>query len=175
MTFSSFSFGILWFHSWSGKENPKMLDCFFSADGNHHGGNQAISQLRHLRMISRVLRLKTIKGRESRQGFQPCCNSHITSVTPSCFFPMVFLVEVEFNEFIYLQLNISFFMVKWSTVHWSYSFKSWPTQRIRITSNLRKKQRCFWITFFVSTSIHWLFSMRQKVFKQKWPNCNRFH
>ena len=38
-------------------------------------------------------------------------------------------------------------MVRWSTVHWSYSFKSWPTQRIRITSNLRKKQRCFWITF----------------------------
>ena len=54
---------------------------------------------------SSVLRLKTIKGRESGQGVSHVVG-HITSVTPHVF-----------------------------------------SHRIRITSNLRKKQRCFWITF----------------------------
>lgn len=77
MTFRVF-FGILWFNSWSEWKNPKMWTVFkVPMPLNHHGNHQAISQLRHLRMIkSWVLRLKTIKGRESRQGFQ-----HVVTVT----------------------------------------------------------------------------------------------
>ena len=49
------------------------------------GGNQAISPLRHLRMIkSRVLRLKTIKGRVFVMGVSHVVG-HITSVTPHVF------------------------------------------------------------------------------------------
>ena len=55
-------------------------------------------------------------------GCFACCWSHHECNT-TCFFPWFFLLKL--NSMNYLPLVISFFMGRWSTVHWSYSFESW--------------------------------------------------
>lgn len=121
-------------------------------------------------MISRVLRLKTIKGREDSQGFQPCCWSHHECNT-TCFFPWFFLEKKSMNL-----LTFSYLLFYGKMV---YSSLILLLQELTYPENLNhfqfeKKTEMFLNHFsFVQHPFTCVFPCVKKLLTKKWPNFHR--